>query len=283
MKQPTGWIPVDGGELPSIEAGAGPCVLLLHAGIADMSMWEPQVDELSTDFVVAAYDARGYGLSRSEPGTYSPLADLVEVAQARDEPSVALVGCSLGGALALEYAAANPDRVWALVWVCGGIWGSPRIQDEVEAAYDARREALKASADWEALADADAAFWVDGPRTPGRGPAELRSQVRDMILHNIHRPDDGLVLDFDPPSEVSRLRAITCPVLLVLGDFDATAIAGGAATLKELLPNVEETHFPTAHLPNLEFPSAFADVVRDFLQRAWSSTGSSRQLPSRRP
>lgn len=270
MKQPTGWIVVDGGELPSIEAGTGPCVLLLHAGIADMSMWEPQLDELSKDFAVAAYDARGYGLSRSEPGTYSPLSDLAAVVQARDEPSVALVGCSLGGALALEYAAANPEQVWALVWVCGGIWGSPRIQDEVEAAFNAGREVLKASADWDALADADAAFWVDGPRTPGRGPAELRDQVRGMILRNIRRPDDGLVLDFEPQSDVSRLRAIKCPVLVVLGDFDATAIAAGAATLKELLPNVRETHFPAAHMPNLEYPSAFAEIVRDFLERAWS-------------
>lgn len=110
-----------------------------------------------------------------------------------------------------------------------------------------RRQALKSSADWVGLADADASFWVDGPRTAGRGPAELRARVQEMILHNIRRPDDDLILDFDPPSDISRLRAITCPVLLVIGDFDATSIAEAAATLRRMLPNVEERHFPAAH------------------------------------
>ena len=275
MKQPTDWIAVDRGELPSIESGAGPSVILCHAGIADMTMWEPQIGALSTQFSVLAYDARGYGLSRTEPGTYSPLADLAAVIESRDVPRVALVGCSLGGALTLEYAAANPDLVWAIVWVCGGIWGSPRVQDEVETAFEVHRQALKASADWEGLADADASFWVDGPRTPGRGPAEIRRQVLDMILHNIRRPDDDLILEFDPPSDESRLRAITCPVLVVIGDFDATAIASGAATLMRLLPDAEEIHFPAAHLPNMESPSAFTAAVSDFLQRAWSKRAGS--------
>lgn len=122
MNQPTRWIAVDGGELPSIEAGAGPSIIFCHAGIAHMAMWGPQVSELSREFAVLAYDARGYGQSRTEPGTYSPLTDLGTVVDSLVAPKVALVGCSLGGALALEYAAANPDRVWALVWVCGGIW-----------------------------------------------------------------------------------------------------------------------------------------------------------------
>lgn len=270
MTQPTAWIAVDGGELSSIEAGSGPSVILCHAGIAHMAMWEPQISELGREFAVLAYDARGYGLSRTEPGTFSPLIDLGAVVDSRDAPKVALVGCSLGGALALEYAVANPDRVWALVWVCGGIWGAPRAQDEWEAAFELHRQALKSSADWEGLADADASFWVDGPRTPGRGRAALRAQVRDMILHNIRRPDHDLVLSFDPPSDLERLRAVTCPVLLVIGDFDATAIAEGAATLRRLLPNVQETHLPAAHLPNMELPTAFTAAVRDFLQRAWA-------------
>ena len=268
MNQPTGWIEVQGGELPTIEAGTGPPVILCHAGVAHMAMWEPQLSGLSQEFAVLAYDARGYGLSRTEAGTYSPLTDLGTVVDSRDEQKVALVGCSLGAALALEYAAANPDRVWAVVWVCGGIWGSPRVQDDSEAAFDLHRQALKSSADWVGLADADASFWVDGPRTAGRGPAELRRQVRNMILHNIRRPDNDLILDFDPPSDVSRLRAITCPVLLVLGVFDATAIAAAAATLRRVLPNVEERHFPAAHLPNMEVPTAFTAAVLDFLQRA---------------
>lgn len=270
MTRTTGWIPVDRGELPTIQAGSGPLTLLLHAGVAHMAMWEPQIGEFSKEFAVLAYDARGYGESRTEPGTFSPLADLVQVVESTGAASVALVGCSLGGALALDYAAAHPDQVWALVWVCGGIWGSTRIQDETEAAFEVRREALKAASDWESLADADASFWVDGPRTPGRGPANLRRMVRDMILHNIGRPDDDLILGFDPPSDLSRLRAITCPVLVVVGDFDATAMADGAATLMDVLPNAAQAHLPAAHLPNLETPEAFNAEVIKFLKAAWT-------------
>jgi pimeloyl-ACP methyl ester carboxylesterase len=267
------WVAVENGELPFIEAGAGPHVLFCHAGVADMSMWKPQLDQLRTEFHVAAYDARGYGRSQSQAGTYSPVADLEAVADSLDGP-VALVGCSMGAAAALEYASAHPDRVWAVGWVCGGIWGAERAMDETEAAFDARRREYLLARDWPSLAKADAAFWVDGPRTPGRAPDHVREQVGAMILRNLERPDDDLELDFEPRPKLARLQAIACPVLLVVGQFDATSVAQAAAMLALLLPRAREVSVPTAHVPSMEIPGQFGVLLRDFLWSAARETGA---------
>jgi 3-oxoadipate enol-lactonase len=268
-----GWVAVEGGELPIIEAGEGPDVLFCHAGIADKSMWKLQLDQFQAEFHVAAYDARGYGRSRSEAGTYSPVADLEAVADSLAGP-VALVGCSMGAVAALEYASAHPERVWALAWVCGGIWGAERGMDETEAAFDARRSEFLLARDWHGLAEADAAFWVDGPRTPGRGPDHVREEVRGMIRRNLERPDDDLKLDFDPPPSLARLRSITCPVLLIIGQFDATAVAQAAAVLSSRLPRARAVTMPTAHVPSMELPGQFGVLLRDFLRSAAHEAGA---------
>ena len=56
-----GMLPVNGAKLAYEVAGQGPAIVLIHAGVADMSMWDEPFRELSKGFRVLRYDTRGFG------------------------------------------------------------------------------------------------------------------------------------------------------------------------------------------------------------------------------
>jgi pimeloyl-ACP methyl ester carboxylesterase len=105
------------GELYYEVAGEGQPVVLLHPGFADSRIWDPQRPSYTKRFRVVRCDLPGFGRSpiRSLPVRYArevaALLDRLEIWR------VALVGCSLGGRVALELALAHPDLVRALVLV----------------------------------------------------------------------------------------------------------------------------------------------------------------------
>ena len=80
-------------------------VLLLHAGIADSRMWQPQIEALeAAGYRVIAPDLRGFGERRLEPAPFSNVRD----AEAALDGPAAVVGASLGGRVALELAVHRP-------------------------------------------------------------------------------------------------------------------------------------------------------------------------------
>src|SRR5207248_7599692 len=60
-------------------AGAGGPVVLLHAGICDSGMWDPQWERLASGHRSVRCDFRGYGRSSLAPGTYSHPGDVIEL------------------------------------------------------------------------------------------------------------------------------------------------------------------------------------------------------------
>ena len=98
----------------------GKAVLLVHAGVADSRMWEPQVGVLrAAGYRVIAPDLRGFGERRLEPEPYSHVRDLEGLL---DGPT-AVVGSSLGGRVALELAVLHPNLVERLVLIAPGLPG----------------------------------------------------------------------------------------------------------------------------------------------------------------
>lgn len=101
------------GHAHYLVAGAGPCVVLLHAGFGGAGNWYRTLGPLSRHFRVLAPDRPGYGLSDGTPAA-DPMHWLPALAAA-EGPLAALVGHVAGGAVALRYVAARPDEVRALV------------------------------------------------------------------------------------------------------------------------------------------------------------------------
>jgi pimeloyl-ACP methyl ester carboxylesterase len=262
---------VPAGQIYYEVAGDGPPVVLVHAGIADLHMWDEQMPALAP-YTVVRYDCRGYGRSQSEPGAFSNRDDLAAVMDHLGITRAALVGCSRGGIIALDFTVERPERVTALIWVCGGIsgWQPP---DELfhpdEVVLWKAAEAAEAARDYERVAALDVRVWVDGPLQPeGRAAAHVRQKVYAMALNNYTTAMvEGLEPQpLDPPA-MGRLGTVQTPVLAIVGDLDPSETAAAAEVLANAVADCRVAHFADcAHLPNMEQPERFNALLLGFLQ-----------------
>ena len=124
--------------------GEGPAVVLVHAGIADSRMWEPQLDSFSESHTVVRVDLPGFGHSEIETNPVSYRGAIAEALDGAGVAQATVVGTSLGGRAALEFALDAPERVSALVLVGSGI-DDHEWSEQVEA-YGAEEEPLSSAA-----------------------------------------------------------------------------------------------------------------------------------------
>lgn len=239
------------------EAGAGTAVLLLHAGIADRRMWDPQMDALADRYRLIRYDARGFGESGRIEAPYHPYDDAVAVLDAAGVDNAVVVGSSMGGSCAIDLAIAHPARVSVLVAV--GIGPGGRTPDAgLRAGWDAVGAAYEAG-DIERAIDLDTGMWVQAP--------DIAPQVRAWNAAIFARDESNEhELDLDPPA-IDRLDEIDCPVLAVVGDRDQPFMVDGARALANGVARGRLAVMPgLTHLPSLEAPAAFNAILLDFLE-----------------
>ena len=103
--------------------GAGFPVIFLHAGVADSRMWEAQAGAFTQQFEVVRPDLRGFGQSELPPIPWSPVQDLLGLIDELGLKPAHLIGCSLGGSVAIDFALDHPDRISKLVLVGSAIGG----------------------------------------------------------------------------------------------------------------------------------------------------------------
>jgi pimeloyl-ACP methyl ester carboxylesterase len=177
-------------------AGAGPAVVLVHAGICDSGMWDPQWRSLVASHRLLRLDMRGFGRSPLPPQRYSNARDLLAVMDAAGIGTAALIGTSLGGRVALEVALAAPERVSALVLVGAGLpdheW-SQAVRD-----FGAAEDAAIGRGDLDAAAELNVRFWVDGP---ARDATQVDASVRDRVRAMQRRALDLQVPVWDDADE----------------------------------------------------------------------------------
>jgi pimeloyl-ACP methyl ester carboxylesterase len=106
-------------------AGQGTPVVLIHGGQMDRRMWDPQFELFAKSFRVVRYDVRGYGRSATASLPYSDVDDLAALLDDLKIPKAHLVGLSLGGRIAIDFAVVHPERVASLVAVAPGLSGFP--------------------------------------------------------------------------------------------------------------------------------------------------------------
>lgn len=262
----SGFVPVEGGKLYYEAAGAGHPVVLIHAGIADCRMWDNQFAAFAEHYRVIRYDVRGFGRSDMPTGRYSLLADLKNLLVRLGAASAHLLGASMGGAIAVDFALENPDLVDSLVLVGSGLSGH-QPSDETRLMWSEIGEAAEAG-DHANAVELELRMWVDGPRrTPDQVDPTVRSRVREMELHNAAiETDAGTPIRLDPPA-IGRLGEIGAPTLVLVGDGDQPDILAIADLLVKGIPRARYAAIPrVAHLPSMEEPALFNQIVLDFLK-----------------
>ncbi len=244
--------------------GSGPAVVLVHAGVANRTMWDDQVAALKDAYRVIRYDTRGYGETETHAVEFSNRADIAALLDHLGEPAAHVVGLSRGGQIALDFAIEMPDRVRSLTVVAGGI-GGYESPDEVPAETWEPVEAMWKQKEWDRLTDWETAFWADGPgQSPERVP-EVRRRVHAWVLENYRaEKEEGQPQPLDPPA-VGRLGELKAPLLVMLGTLDDPGTVESMRRLAEMVPGARLEEFESAHMVNLEHPDRFNRVLREFL------------------
>lgn len=249
------------------EAGAGPAVVLLHAGIADARQWDPQFGWLSESFRVVRWDQRGFGQTPLTPGSFSYTEDVLAVMDALGIDRATLVGCSMGGATAIRFACQHPKRVERLVLVGSGLHGfstaasPPAIYQEMEDAWNRK--------DYDRVLDLDEKAWIIGlNRDASQVDPAFRALARDMNRSSLKNAAvDASPIDHTT-SDVAAIRELTMPVLVVTGDEDLPDIQETARYVASQARNVTVRVIHDAtHLPNLERPDIFDKILRAWLHK----------------
>ena len=231
-------------------------------------MWDPQWETFAHSHRVLRYDQRGFGRSPLEAGSFSRGRDLVEVLNGHGLESASLVGVSMGGRVALEVAVARPELVDALVLVGSGLSGH-HWSEEMNAA-DAEEEEALARGDVDAAAEVAVRTWVDGPR---RRPEDVDPAVREQVAEMDRRacelqlPLEGQAEEEPLVADLSaRLGEITARTLVLVGDEDVADIHQIADRLEREIPGARRaTIAHTAHVPSMERPREFDELVLGFL------------------
>ena len=244
------------------DLGSGPPILLLHSGVCDRRVWRPQVEALTGAHRVLTPDLRGFGETPLLPGDFSYADDVVELLDALDIETTALVGSSFGGKIALEVASTYPDRVSALVLLCAAYPGlTPTAAAE---SFDEQEDALLEAGEVDSAAELNVATWL-GPEADDA----TRDLVREMQRHafEVQLPADSWP---DPPDSRSvspDVTAITAATLVVTGGLDMDHFQAIAAYLGAEIPQARLTSLDwAAHLPSLERPAETTSLVTDFLE-----------------
>jgi 3-oxoadipate enol-lactonase len=249
--------------LPYDDVGTGPAVILLHAGIADRTMWAELVDPIAADgHRVLAVDLPGFGEAPVAPRE-APWEDVLETMDALGLAQAALAGCSFGGAVALRVAVTAPERVTHLAVVSAP---APGLEPSVtlQAAWQAEEDALERG-DVDAAVSAVLEAWLQ----PGAPPA-LRERVGAAQRHALETqlaagdPDEAP----DPAEEPGALEHLTMPTLVAAGEHDMPDFRWSAETLARDVPGAHAvTIFAgVGHLAPLEDPSGFLEWLLPFLR-----------------
>src|SRR5262249_29887471 len=143
--------------------GNGPPVLLVHAGVAHLRMWDEQVAAWRDRFTVIRYDQRGFGKTTCEDRPFSNRDDIRRLLDHLGVERLSLVGLSRGGQIATDFTLEEPDRVMALVAVASGLGGHQMPDDGVDWQ---EIERLENSKQWEELVERETRIWTDGIGQP---------------------------------------------------------------------------------------------------------------------
>ncbi len=255
--------------LPHDERGSGPPVVLLHAGVADRRMWSDLLEPLAqAGYRVLAFDLPGFGDAEITAGPQADWTDVLHSIDGLGIERVALIGNSMGAAVALRVAAVAPERVSALVLVSTPPPGL-EPSDELAAVWEAERTALDRG-DIEAAVEAVVQAWTLPTATP-----ELRGRVAKMqrraIEQQAHLDDDSIIELPDPlVQQPDALAQISVPALVIAGEHDMIDFRRGAEDLAGSLPNARyECLDGAGHLAPLETPDAFRELALGFLAEAY--------------
>lgn len=261
----SGRVEVGGGEKLYYEmAGRGRVIVLIHGGLADSRLWDDQFKAFARHYKVVRYDLRGFGKSSFSMGPLSHVEDLDKLLKALGIRKATLVGLSLGGIVAVDFALEHPRMVERLVLAASGLRGYQGVKNE-------QAIAVSRAAETEGRERA-IALWMEHPFfATGKNNPSYQRRMRAMLSDNFRTwgPTPAPIVWTWPTAPViERLQTIDRPTLVIVGSADFSTILAIADVLATKIPGARKAIIAgTSHHLNMEKPLEFNQLVLDFLQR----------------
>jgi pimeloyl-ACP methyl ester carboxylesterase len=270
---------VHGHRLSYLRAGSGPPLLLLHGIANNCQTWADVIPRLAESHTVIAPDLLGHGESDKPRGDYSIAAyanGLRDLTSVLDIEQATIVGHSLGGGVALQFAYQFPERCERLVLVGSGGLG-PELSAGLRAATLPGAELVLG-----------ALTGAAGPLRVGlQGVSRIGRVTRLQRLHDLAEAGDALLALKDVEARRAFLRTLrgvadargqavsaldrlylanAVPMLVIWGSRDPIVPALHAETVRELVPSARVEVFQGAgHWPHLDDPDRFSDLLLEFI------------------
>lgn len=270
-------VSVHGHEVSMVTEGEGPVVLLIHGMAGSAATWNEVIPVLSRFYTVIAPDLPGHGRSAKPRGDYSlgALASFLRDLMATlGHERATVVGQSLGGGIAMQFAYQYPERVERLVLVCAGGLGQdvmpllraltlPGMEYVLPIAFQpVIRSTVETVTGWAArlgLRPAPATLQMWRSYT-----SLIDDDTREAFLHTLRS-----VVDVKGQRVSARDRLYLTervPTLVMWGADDPVIPVSHAHEAHEAMPGSRlEIIEGAGHFPHCEEPRRFARLLIDFM------------------
>lgn len=240
-----------------------PTLVFCNSLGTDFRIWDEVVARLDGRYRIVIYDKRGHGLSQATPAPYALSDHVDDLGALLDHLNVtraAIVGLSVGGLIAQGLAAKRPDLVAVLVLADT----AHRIGTEArwnERIHTVTEKGIAAIADGVLRTWFTPAFHShDNPDLVGFHAMLTRTSLEGYL---------GTCAALRDADLTGSTHALNLPVLCIVGDQDGSTSPTLVRSMSDLIGGAQFQIVENAgHLPNVEQPQAFTDLILAFLEKA---------------
>jgi pimeloyl-ACP methyl ester carboxylesterase len=262
------FVDVNGTRLYYELKGAGPVVVFLHGWTLDTTMWDNQFDEFAKHYKVLRYDLRGYGKS-AVPKMEHPYAhheDLKALLDYLRIQKAAIIGLSMGGYAAINFAIMYPERASAL------IPADAYIERRIHSKEDYTSFApIFSKAKEEGIESAREEWLNHRVFEPARRNPKCAGKLREIVgryngWNFINDVNEDLFIRLSPVQE-TRLHEIRAPTLIIVGELDVGCLEDADVLEEKIAGSEKVILMGVGHMSNMEDSVGFNKAVLGFLSR----------------
>lgn len=248
--------------------GSGRCLVLIHGAGDNHTVWFQQIPTFSQRYRVLAYDVRGHGeteLGETKSSQETLAEDLLELLKALGIPDIYLLGHSMGGGIAATFASKHPRMVRALILSNSYGVGPFTPEGLCQAQEQFQQQILTIGQEgMEGLFKLRLGRTFS-PSVPQENPA-LLERYRTILLGS--KPERlRQMLEWLRERTPPNFSSIRCPTLIIVGELEGPRGPQAAQVVAKSMNRAEVRTFPTGHIPHLERPEQYNEVVLEFLAR----------------